>query len=227
MRHNSVFVSVAGLLGLFIGGATSHGSAIPVPVPVANPSFEEQVLASGSLFFSPTPITGWTATASGGSDRGLWHFVPIGQDGFNVAFVNSLDSLAQDLGHAIVPNATYTVEFLFGSNGTSSSGVVEFYAGGTVSNGVVTGGTFLDRVEVDRPFTNPYMVEHTLAWTSPLSGLPVGENLSIRLAYGSTGISVAMFDDIRISYVLVPEPVSGLILPAGGMLLANRRRRQI
>lgn len=116
------------------------------------------------------------------------------------------------------------MEFQFSSNGNTSSGVVELYAGGTVTNGVVTGGTFLDSVEVTRPFLNPNVVEHTLAWTSPLSGLPVGENLSIRLSYGASGLNVAMFDNIRVSYTPIPEPASAVLLAGLASLMIARRR---
>lgn len=70
------------------------------------------------------------------------------------------------------------------------------------------------------------MVAHSFDWTSPLGGLPVGENLSIRLAY-SAGLSVSLFDDIQVSYAPVPEPASAALLLAGlGTLLWAQRRRR-
>jgi len=232
MRHttwNRPFVRGLRLAAAAVGIGLSSVPVMAdasVTVLVANPSFEAQVLPPGGLFFSPTPITDWTATATGGSDRGLWHLVPIGQDGNNVAFVGAENSLAQDLGHAIEANSTYTVEFLFGSNGLNAVGVVELYAGGTVSNGMVTGGTLLDSLVVARNPLNPIMVGHSFEWTAPLSGMPVGENLSIRLAY-QTGLNVAMFDNIHVSYAPIPEPASAAMLLAGlgTLLLAHRRRR--
>jgi hypothetical protein len=202
------------------GGAT-------VTVPVANPSFEAQVLAPGGFFFSPTSVTGWTATATGGSDRGVWHLNTVeGRDGNNVAFVGVGNSMAQDLGHAVVPNSTYTVEFLFGSIAFGSVGVVELYAGGTVSNGVVTGGAFLDSLVVTRGFLDTSMTTHTFDWSSPLSGLPAGENLSIRLAYVG-GLTVPFFDDFQVSYAPIPEPASAALLLLGlsTLLMARRRSR--
>jgi hypothetical protein len=218
--------AAAAAIGMASAPAIAGGDSISVPV--ANPSFEDQVLPPGSFFFSPTPITGWTATATGGSDRGLWHLNTIeGRDGNNVAFVGVGNSMAQDLGHAIVPNATYTVEFLFGSIGTSSVGVVELYAGGTVSNGLVTGGTLLDSLVVTRELLNTRMTTRSFDWSSPLSGLPVGENLSIRLAY-EAGLSVPLFDNFQVSYAPIPEPASAALLLAGlGALLMTRRRRFI
>lgn len=59
-------------VGIGLASAPVMAGGGSVSVPVANPSFEEQVLPPGGFFFSPTPITGWTATATGDSDRGLW-----------------------------------------------------------------------------------------------------------------------------------------------------------
>lgn len=217
------FCLAAGAAFIALGSAPVMAGA-STTVPVANPSFEAQVLAPGGFFFSPTPITGWTATATGGSDRGVWHIPAIGQDGNNAAFFGGENSAAQDLGHAILPNSTYTVEFLYGSIGPSAVGVVELYAGGTVSNGVVTGGTLLDSLVVTRDPFNALMTAHSFDWSSPLSGLPVGEMLSIRLAY-SAGLSVSLFDNIQVSHAPVPEPASAALLLAGlGTLLVTRRR---
>jgi hypothetical protein len=105
---------VAAAAGIGLASAPVMAGGGSITVPVANPSFEEQVLPPGGIFFSPTPITGWTATATSGSDRGLWHFPEnFGQDGNNVAFVGVANSMAQGLSHAIVANSTYTVGFLF------------------------------------------------------------------------------------------------------------------
>lgn len=70
----SRLVGSLGVVALTAGlGVTASPAMadVAVTVPVANPSFEEQVLGAGGFFFSPTPITGWTATATGGSDRGV------------------------------------------------------------------------------------------------------------------------------------------------------------
>lgn len=218
---------VAAAAGIGLASAPVMAGGGSITVPVANPSFEEQVLPFNGLFFSPTPITGWTATATGGSDRGLWHVPPIGQDGNNVAFVGGGNSLAQALSHAIVANSTYTVEFLHSSNGQSAIGVVELYAGGTVSNGLVTGGTLLNSLTVTRDPFSGIMQEYSLLWSSPLSGLPVGQNLSIRMAYVG-GVSVSLFDDFQVSYAPIPEPASAALLLAGlGTLLLARRRRGV
>ncbi len=219
MQRLHGFSAFVGAFFVLIGSSSGLGST---PIPVANPSFEEPALAPGASL--NTPIPDWSNTL--GASRGVWHsagFVPgthlnqIGQ-----FFQNG--AVAQNLGHSILPDTTYTVEYLFGWGGGGLTGVIELYAGGTVLDGTVVGGTLLafDLRPVN-PGGNFTMEEFSFNWTSPSSGGPVGQTLSIRLGrFDTFSVSSVTFDNIRVSYV--PEPTSAIMLAGAFSLLLIRRR---
>lgn len=220
---------IASAFGLIFGSSISVGQ---ITIPVTNGSFEDPVLGASEFFYSsgsvsnPTGIIpGWTATATGGADRGIWReSSTVGKHLDQIFFVYQNNAIAQDVGHPILPSQTYTVDFLFGRVGTlASTGELELWAGGTVGGGVVTGGTLLASISLQE--TDPgdllMMKPYSLSYQSPLSGLPVGENLSIRLA-NSGSSSFVGFDNVRVSYI--PEPSSAAMLGVGMLLLTRRRR---
>jgi hypothetical protein len=188
----------------------------PITLPVANPSFENPALASGASLNAAIPD--WSNTT--GSSRQVRYPTPVipGTHLNQIAEFFGGGAVAQSLGHSIVADATYTVDCLFGWAGGGLSGVVELYAGGTLIDGAVVGGTLLTSdVRVAAAGGDFTMEEFSFNWTAPASGGPVGQNLSIRLGRADAFlISSVAFDNIRVSYVPIPEPASALLLAGAG-----------
>jgi hypothetical protein len=191
------------------------------PISINNASFENQALTSGSFFYSPTQIDGWTSTATGGADRGVWNTSAPGKDGQNIAFAYGANALAQQLTATLQPNTVYTMDYLIGRTGSSITGTVELWAGGTVANGVVTGGTLL-QTQTETLNTSS-MLARTLTYTSPTSGSTIGQLLTIRLAGApASGSTYVSFDHIRLA--AVPEPATLSVLALGVAALVRRRK---
>ncbi len=212
MRYIASLVAVA---------AGAFASA--TPVFIENPSFEAQTLGSGDFFYSPTQITGWSSTATGGADRGVWHTTATGKDAINIAFAYANNAIAQQLSATLVADRTYTLDYLLGRTGSTTDGSVELWAGGTVSNGVVTGGTLLASKTVN--LNSGVMTEYSMDYTSPSAGSIIGQALTVRLLGTTRGGSYVSFDNIRLSANPVPEPASMLALGAGAVALLRRRKR--
>lgn len=197
--------------------------ASATPVSIANHSFEAQTLGSGDFFYSPTQITDWSTTATGFADRGVWNTTATGKDGINIAFAYRDNAIAQQLSHTLLADRVYTLDYLLGRTGSATVGRVELWAGGTLSNGVVTGGTLLASNTV--ALNSGVMTEYSMDYTSPSTGSVIGQALTVRLL-GTTGSgSYVSFDNIRLSYAPVPEPASMLALGMGAVALLRRRKR--
>jgi len=191
------------------------------PISISNPSFESQPLGPGSFFYSPTQIDGWTSTATGGADRGVWNTVAAGKDGENIFFAYGANAIAQQLTATLQPNTVYSMDYLIGRTGGLITGTVELWAGGTVANGVVTGGTLLQSQA--ETLSSSSMSARTLTYTSPTSGSTIGQLLTIRLAGApATGSTYVSFDHIRLA--AVPEPATLSVLALGVAALMRRRK---
>lgn len=212
MRYFACFMAVA---------AGAFASA--TPISILNSSFEAQTLGGGDYFYSPTQITDWSSTATGGSDRGVWNTGAAGKDGNNIAFAYANNAIAQQLSATLVADRTYTLDYLLGRTGGATQGGVELWAGGTLSNGVVTGGTLLASKTVS--LNSSAMTEYSMDYTSPSAGAIIGQALTVRLLGTTGGGSWVSFDNIRLSANPVPEPASMLALGAGAVALLRRRKR--
>lgn len=193
------------------------------PIPVSNHSFENPTLSSGGYVAS---FPDWSTSAVSTGHAGIWNDSAIGKDGNNIVYLYTGYSLAQNLGHTIQPDATYTFDVLFGfyDTGGGNSGLMEVYAGGTVEDGFVTGGQLLDSLTLvasDSSTMDPFSFD----WTAPSSGGGVGESLSVRLAMSpqATNGTYGSFDKVEVG--LVPEPASLSLLGIGALMLCRRRRQ--
>lgn len=205
--------------------AALSASAFANSIFIENHSFEDPTLSSGSFFYSPTPMPGWSSNGIGGADRGIWNTTAPGKDGANIAFAYRNSAFAQQLGEALQADTIYTLDYLLGRTNGLTTGSVELWAGGTVADGAVTGGTLLaSRTEV---LSSGQMNEFSFSFDSTGAGPSIGQLLSIRMAGTTTlGQSYVSFDNARLTSSPVPEPGAMAAAAAGLGLLAARRRRK-
>lgn len=199
------------------------GAASAAPILINNQSFEDPTLSPGSFFYSPTQMPGWSSTATGGADRGIWNTTATGKHLINIAFAYRDNAFAQQTTEAVQAGTTYTLTWLQGRTGNATRGTGELWAGGTLANGVLTGGTMV--VSLTTLMSQDNMTEHSVSWT-PGAGNPlIGQLLTVRFA-GTTvvGESYVSFDNVRLDAAPVPEPAT-LSLLGLGALAAFRRRR--
>jgi len=208
---------------LVMSGAVACLGALPAEAEVVNGSFEDPVLAVAGEF-SASGIPGWTA--SGGS-LGVWrlpdptYFQAEAPDGNQIGYSNGA-AIAQQLPDVLVPGLGIA-SVLAGRRDDQYAGSFRFemWAGGTVANGVVSGGTLLDSAEFDHTLYpaatfHPLVLSYEAAIDDPL----LGEPLALRLV--PTGGIQMNFDRVAL-----PEP-SGFAATALPALLlgALARRRQ-
>lgn len=211
---------IAFLIVAVVLSAASYATSIAI----SNHSFEAQTLGGGSFFYSPTQITDWSSTATGAPDRGVWNTTADGKDGNNIAFAYANNAFAQQLTATVQADTVYTFQYLMGRSGSATRGTAELWAGGTLLNGVVTGGTLLAGQTLQ--INQSSMSEFSLTYTSPTSGAVVGQLLTIRFA-GSTipTENYVSFDNARLSAEAVPEPATLTVLALGALVAARRRRK--
>lgn len=207
---------------LVMSGAVACLGARVAEAEVVNGSFEDPALANAGDF-SASGIPGWTA--SGGS-LGVWRlphptfFQAAAPDGIQIGYSNGT-AIAQQLPDVLVPGLQLA-SLLAGRRDDQYAGSFDFemWAGGTVANGVVTGGTLLDSAHFDHTLYpaatfRPLLLSYEAAVDDPL----LGEPLALRMV--RTGGAQMNFDRVAL-----PEP-SGLaatLLPV--LLLGALARRR-
>ena len=130
------------------------------------------------------------------------------------AFANEGGSLTQDLSTPLLANTTYTFTMweLGGATGTA-----ELVAGGTDVLADATGAV---------PAPEAWG-QFTLTYTSPGSGSPIGEDLSVVLtSTGTQGDFDALSDITTTTTTTVPEPSTMVLLGTGVLALGGARRRR-
>lgn len=203
---------------LVIMSAVFAGASWGDSITINNPSFES-TSCSG-----PGPVS---CAADGWTGQGATFLPATGDmqafDGSQYGFVNAGGSLTQDLSTLLLPDTEYELT-VWVANRTNNSDagfcplctfdpVVELVAGGSTVLGQASGNT---------PAIGTW-AEWTLDYTSPASGDPVGQDLSIVL---SASASQGDFDLLQLQSV--PEPSTMLLVGAGLLAVlggARRRRR--
>lgn len=208
-------------LACFVAGA---GLASAAPINIVNHSFEDPALGPGSFTYSAQGgVPGWTFnTRPGGSqDIGVWYTGAVNKVGNQIGFVYSGYSIAQALSHVVLPETTYTLDYLAGYTAGQSL-IVELFAGGTVASGAVTGGTLLATKTTTGP-GSAVLDAYQLTFTTGATGAGIGETLSIRVS--TTGSSYAGFDHFLLDATPVPEPATLSLVGLAAAALARRKRR--
>jgi hypothetical protein len=203
------------LLGVAVLASSFHASA--AAITVVNPSFEADVLASGS--FNIGSITGWTSVGTSGAFRPIigteFNSIP---DGSQTGYSNG-GALSQVLSSLLANNTVYTLQVDVGKRLDCCTGfapIVELFAGTSL----------LGTAPAANPAIGNFLTE-TFVYTSLVSDPNAGKALKIVLDSGGTQTD---FDNVRLGGVALaattaPEPGTVALFGAGlGALLAVKKR---
>lgn len=199
-------------------------------INIVNWDFEDPALSLGSAVYSsglPT-VPGWSTTATGGLDRGLWNapsrFGQPNEYG-QVAFIYADNAFAQQLDLTIEDGVDYSVSFLSGwatGQGAPTGGHAELWAGGALADGMVTSGTLVASLDIDTvgwTGTSGQLVSLNFGWTG--TSAHAGDTLTLRFSKSTAGYW--SFD--KVTMTAVPEPVTMASLSLGLLAVVARRRR--
>jgi len=190
---------------------------------IQNYSFEAPTQTPGG--YNTSGLPGWSS--GGGSASGSWW--PNGQfstpvpDGVLIGYTNG-GSIAQQLTGTLVAGTTT----LSGWGGTRNDGVsttfsLELWAGGSVANGTVTGGTLLASADF-LPVTPGTFAPISTSYVAGAGNAYLGQTLSIEILQTGSGVQ-SDFDGIQLSAAATPEPAPFAVAGLGLMGLLIRRRR--
>jgi hypothetical protein len=198
----------------------------PAPLPLINPSFEDNAVNDGAAIVGS--MTGWTATgAAGNQDFSLSsaNQVPLPTDGEQHAYTNGGASLRQLSSFIITAGVTYTLTVDVGqiSDFSGSLGRILLFGstsgiGTALSN---TNGT-AELSEISPASGGPYLLGQTVSYTALAIGDPfAGQQLGIALV-GSSGIQV-LYDNVRLTATAPTNTfVNWISDPAFGLAVADQ-----
>ncbi len=210
---------VAAALGVSVAAVDQSHAAV---ITVANPGFEDPVLADGG--FDGSGVPDWTTSPSPG--RGTFNptttaYPSEAPEGDNIAFVASDNGqISQALTDTVSGDTTYTLEVEVGNRADIDMRGYQVQ--------LLAGGNLLAQDDNSLAPAAGSFATATVSYTSAPSGDPnLGQPLEVRLI-GLAGSGQVNFDHVRLSSDPVPEPGSLLILTAGsGLVLLARRRRRV
>lgn len=197
-------------------------AVVPSFAVIVNASFEDPHLNNGS--FNTSGINGWSTNGV----AGVWNiptssfFLAEAPDGTQIGYSNG-SSIAQQTSSVLNVGLT-TLTCMGGRRHDSLAGSfkLQLWAGGSVANGNVTGGTMLSETLYDhttQAIDSFALV--TVNYTSTANDANLGKNLTVRLL--QTASNQMDFDDVRLN--TVPEPATFVAIGIGGLLLIAKRRR--
>ncbi|MEQ1905760.1 MAG: hypothetical protein ABL888_16350 [Pirellulaceae bacterium] len=216
MRLNAIFLLLTGFL-------TAPASALDI----VNGNFENPPIGTGTFNLV---LPGWSQSLDGQA-AGVWNipadfsqFDAEAPEGTQIGYSNNL-SMAQQSSRILTADAVAL--FAFGgrrNDANAGSFFMELWAGGTVVNGDVSGGTLLSSVNFDHTLIAPSSFLNIQTSYTPILGDPlIGQLLSVRFVRTS-GVQMNM-DAVRFN--AVPEPSSAMAALIVGLVVGCKRRRRL
>jgi hypothetical protein len=208
------------LFSVFLLFASCHCSW--AAADFVNGNFESPELGPGGFNNS----SAWSQ--SGGADAGVWNIFPgyglfdaEAPEGTQIGFSNNA-AMAQQSTRILTQDEVVLYAFA-GRRADFFAGSfrMELWAGGTVSNGAVNGGTLLSSVDFDHTLLSPStFVEIGAAYTPLVNDPLIGQLLSARFV--RTAGSQMNMDHVR--FFTVPEPTSTAVLALAGLVVGCTKR---
>jgi hypothetical protein len=221
------------LLSLAFIGLASTGRA-QVVVPVANASFEQDMLPAGFTTLARTPVNWGFSSENAGFETDANANINQGTgDGMQLAYTYSPNGyLYQDVG-ALLPNTEYTLTVAIAPTGNPEQKALQNEASGSdyigffneINNTKTPSGTPLAedyRTLVSPSTGNSTFSDLTMDYTT---GSNVSGDLFVALWTPTTNF-VGNFDNVRLTAEAAPEPSTwALLLGAMGALACLARRQ--
>ena len=191
-----------------------------------NASFESPAVALGQ-FTSGVGIVGWDAP---GLSDGVWHlpsssiFNTSAPDGLQIGYCNE-GSLAQTATD-VIGVGTNSISVEAGRRGDSSAGGfnMELWAGGTESQGSVSGGTLLASVVYDyTQFSPNTFTLETASYVAGANDPHLGQAITVEFVRTAVSHEICI-DDVKVMAAPAPEPASVAALGLGIVAIGRRRR---
>lgn len=188
-----------------------------------NASFEDPSL--GGPGFTTNGINGWSTNESFGVAGVYWpnSFSAPVPDGNQIGYSNGSPVAQQSTSVLGLGETNLTMYFGRRFDGIDAVGTLELWAGGSVANGVVSGGTLLDSVTVDETtIASGQFQQFDAAYFASAGDPSLGALLSAQITF--TSGSQMDFDLAAINSA--PEPASMALLGLGAAALVRRRLRR-